>query len=133
MKANKDRWKRNNPGKAQEQAREFASRNAEKIRGYRQTERYKKLKCIRAHRRRKNLKASDNHFTVDQWDALCNKYDNRCLRCKKRKKLTVDHVMPLVLGGSNDISNIQPLCMECNMKKHVTPIDYRTERDEVLL
>ena len=29
-----------------------------------------------------------------------------------------DHIVPLVKGGLNDVSNIQLLCQDCNLKKH---------------
>jgi 5-methylcytosine-specific restriction endonuclease McrA len=31
--------------------------------------------------------------------------------------MTVDHIIPLVKGGTYDISNLQGMCLECNMKK----------------
>lgn len=40
--------------------------------------------------------------------------------------LEADHVVPLTRGGSNDISNIQPLCGTCNRSKFVKGVDYRT-------
>jgi 5-methylcytosine-specific restriction endonuclease McrA len=39
--------------------------------------------------------------------------------------LEADHVVPLTKGGSDSISNIQPLCGSCNRKKFVNIIDYR--------
>jgi 5-methylcytosine-specific restriction endonuclease McrA len=40
-------------------------------------------------------------------------------------KLTVDHVIPISMDGSNNIENIQPLCRECNSAKHTQTIDFR--------
>lgn len=41
-----------------------------------------------------------------------------CAACKTAlSKYHVDHVMPLILGGSNDKSNLQLLCPTCNMSK----------------
>lgn len=77
-------------------------------------------------RKRRAIKLGSNtSFTEQQWKDLCNKYGNRCLRCGKKTKLTRDHVVPLTRGGSNDISNIQPLCSTCNHKKLTKIIDYR--------
>jgi len=36
---------------------------------------------------------------------------------KAKYKITEDHIIPLVEGGTNDITNIQPLCYQCNFKK----------------
>ncbi|BAY83208.1 HNH endonuclease [Calothrix parasitica NIES-267] len=47
-----------------------------------------------------------------------NKY--QCQNCGKRYEetsLTIDHIIPLSRGGSNDISNLQTLCFSCNCKK----------------
>ena len=65
------------------------------------------------------------HFTPEEWLALVEFYGGRCLRCGSREQITVDHVVPLSLGGSNAISNIQPLCEACNGLKGATVADYR--------
>lgn len=80
---------------------------------------------ISQHKHRALRKNSEGSYSLSEWTELCDKYDNKCLRCKKKIKLTVDHVIPLVKGGSNYIENIQPLCRSCNSSKKDKCDDYR--------
>lgn len=41
----------------------------------------------------------------------------RCKVCGATSRLTVDHIHPVVLGGTNDESNLQTLCRSCNSRK----------------
>lgn len=64
-----------------------------------------------------------------EWQELKRKHKNRCAICKideiklrkkwgnKFSKLTEDHIVPINKGGTDYISNIQPLCISCNAKK----------------
>lgn len=45
------------------------------------------------------------------------KSDKKCAECGTKKDLSVDHIIPRVLGGSNRLRNIQILCKKCNMEK----------------
>jgi 5-methylcytosine-specific restriction endonuclease McrA len=67
--------------------------------------------------RRARKAGTDGHYTAKEWLDLCKKTGNRCVRCGSTGKLTADHVIPLVKGGSNHIENIQPLCGHCNCRK----------------
>jgi len=46
--------------------------------------------------------------------------ENKCKNCGRQfdqKYLHIDHIIPLAKGGTNDITNLQILCVECNLKK----------------
>lgn len=42
---------------------------------------------------------------------------HHCQMCYSAKSLTIDHIVPLALGGTNDISNLRTLCHSCNARK----------------
>lgn len=75
--------------------------------------------------RTEKLRLNGGHHTQQEWRDLCAKYNQRCLACGQRLPLTKDHIVPVHLGGSDDISNIQPLCRSCNSSKNARIIDYR--------
>jgi len=77
------------------------------------------------HRRYARKSGNGGSFTAKEWKALCKLYDYKCLCCGEKKKLTVDHIIPLVNGGSSYIENIQPLCISCNCSKRTKSTDYR--------
>lgn len=60
-------------------------------------------------------------------EAVFAAYGRKCLRCGDDFKLAVDHVVPTSRGGSDDPSNLQPLCKRCNSGKGAKTVDYRKE------
>ena len=42
---------------------------------------------------------------------------NVCVNCGTTSNLTMDHIKPLRMGGTNNLDNFQILCMECNRSK----------------
>lgn len=76
------------------------------------------------------LKGAKGNHSIFQWLELKKKYNHMCLCCKlfePKVKLTQDHIVPITLGGSDYIENIQPLCMRCNSIKKCNIIDYRND------
>ncbi len=51
-----------------------------------------------------------------------------CYYCKSQvgaKQLTMDHVMPLIMGGKSKKANLVACCLDCNQKKRdLSPIDW---------
>lgn len=63
-----------------------------------------------------------------EWLEVLVRFKNRCSRCEcsgEQVALTKDHITPLSQGGTNLISNIQPLCLRCNSWKGDRDIDFR--------
>lgn len=45
-------------------------------------------------------------------------YEGRCAYCGSRhENLTIDHMTPRDMGGTNADDNLQPMCGRCNRKK----------------
>lgn len=84
-------------------------------------------KAFIQHRRRTRKRENGGGHTFTEWTDLKEKYGNKCLCCNQTEpyiKLTEDHILPLSLGGNDDIANIQPLCLSCNCRKKAKNISY---------
>ena len=65
----------------------------------------------------------------DEWRLMKSMANQQCCRCNQVVyEIVKDHVVPLKLGGSNAITNCQPLCTSCNAKKGNDSTDYFAER-----
>jgi hypothetical protein len=116
-------WAIKNPERTKERIRKWAQEHPE-------------ARIINEHRRRARKTGNGGTFSVQQWHDLKTAYGNMCLCCHREEQvllalglcLVPDHVISIAKGGSNDISNIQPLCHGkdgCNNHKSFKTIDYR--------
>lgn len=72
--------------------------------------------------RRARLAVLGGRITAKQIEHLYLLQKGRCAGCRKKtRKFHLDHVIPIALGGANDISNAQVLCPSCNLKKGAMP------------
>jgi hypothetical protein len=127
------RWRRANPARWKELADKGEQRLLAKCPDYHKWAHKKWLhKNPDYLRMQAHLRRAGGRFTVKQFKAL----GNVCLCCGRHEtelamlglKLVPDHVIPVSKGGTNDISNIQPLCHGkdgCNNHKGAKFIDYR--------
>jgi 5-methylcytosine-specific restriction endonuclease McrA len=67
--------------------------------------------------KRRANKRGNGVFLVTDKDIL-KLLRNPCASCGSMDNLTIDHVMPLSLGGRHSIGNFQTLCSSCNSSKH---------------
>lgn len=51
---------------------------------------------------------------------VLDRCDHRCIECKESDpiNLEIDHIKPVVMGGTDDFENLQILCRVCNGKKN---------------
>lgn len=119
-------WKLDNPDYDKEWRAVNKKKKCKNQRKYRQRH-PEKIRVFNAVYASKRTKAG-GYFTEQQWLKLCAKYDHRCLRCNRRRKLTPDHIVPVSKGGTSNIGNIQPLCQPCNSSKNDKTVDYRKRR-----
>lgn len=113
-------WREANLERARAGNRDYARRHAAALLVKRRHYRAANRDLIRTlNNRHKALKrnAPVNDLTTAQWRDIKAAYGQRCAYCKKRRFLTMDHVIPLSKGGSHTASNIVPACGSCNSKK----------------
>src|SRR6266702_1337556 len=63
-------------------------------------------------------------ITEQEWIAILEQHECRCASCGEQRKLEIDHVTPIKLGGANVAENVQPLCHACNTRKKQQLTDY---------
>ena len=59
-------------------------------------------------------------FTPDTYKIVVKNYNGICPLCGKplsEKEATIDHIVPLSRGGTNDVGNLRPVHFECNQLK----------------
>lgn len=128
------KYARNNP----EQRKEWKKKNHEKVKAWLDRWRKENRHICRIHeeKRRARIHGNGGEHTHEQAMGMLDYQKHKCVNCKC--KLTEenrhkDHIMPLALGGTNDISNIQWLCDKCNMSKHAKePIAWAQSQGRLL-
>jgi len=77
------------------------------------------VRTVRRNARRKAMRrgALGPTHSEAEWLQLVGFFGGRCAYCRERPVAHRDHIIPVALGGSDDISNIAPSCVSCNLRK----------------
>ncbi len=100
------RWRLENPEMSRLSSRRWAKNNPEKDRSYKRNGKAKRRGAPGSH-------------TAAEVRKLLKHQKCKCAACKANIKngYHEDHVVPIIRGGTNYISNIQLLCPACNLIK----------------
>ena len=63
-------------------------------------------------------KIRESVFEKDSW--RCHYCDKKTVRVRGKLQATVDHIVPVSDGGSDDLENLVTACRSCNSKKGTT-------------
>lgn len=69
---------------------------------------------------RNNIKTERINIPLSVRKYIYERDKFQCQSCGKKgneTQLNIDHIIPLAKGGSNDLSNLQTLCYQCNQRK----------------
>ena len=64
--------------------------------------------------------------TKEEWEEM-KTFFGECVICGDKESIVKDHIIPLYQGGSDAITNLQPLCRTCNSRKGPDNKDYRLD------
>lgn len=95
---------------------------------------YQERLSINARRRARKRGVVGQH-SIEEWELLKERFFfccPSCFRVEPEIKLTRDHIIPISMGGSDFIGNIQPLCLSCNCKKSVGITSFQPHNPNLL-
>lgn len=82
-------------------------------------------------------KVKRKSFKTTERTIIYNKNKGRCAICGKFipfDEFTVDHIIPLSKGGTNELKNLQCTCKTCNLiKQDILPEDLMDKLTEIVL
>ncbi len=114
------KWRDKNRDKVRQTVKNYAVKNPEKVKQMIKDWTVSNPEKVRAAtlNRIARKKKAEGKFTKADIDALYLTQDGKCASCLVNlENYHVDHIMPLILGGSNWPSNLQLLCVKCNCSK----------------
>lgn len=145
-KAYRDKWRNANREKVREMCRDYARRNkakmAENGKAYYRANKEKHRAFMRKWKnehvdecivqgcrsRARKFGWTGPVLTVEQYRQMVAQQSGRCAYCMEERKLVLEHVEPVVYGGSFAATNCLLACRECNGVKAQHPLAFFLRR-----
>lgn len=138
FRAYQDAYRIKNAGKEAERKRQWRKVNLSREAAYcsQWAKDHPELRRINQQNRRARIRRSCGRLSSNLSQTLMALQKGRCACCKSilsKKRVHLDHIMPLAMGGSNEDENIQLLCPTCNLSKSAKhPIDFMQRKGFLL-
>lgn len=116
------RWRKENVDKKRAIDKRWYDANRERVAEYATKPIRRAYARVNAKNQKAKRKAAAGatveQISLAEWAALQAEYSGLCVYCHTRPEaLTMDHVVPLIDGGSHTKDNIVPACGRCNREK----------------
>lgn len=125
-------WHINNRTKKRAINAKYRANNPEKVKQAIEAHRLafpEKYIEYRANRRARKRNAPGNGIPASAILEIAARQKGKCVYCGSKSLLTLDHIQPLFLGGSHDVSNAQMVCKSCNSSKGAKdPIEFANSK-----
>lgn len=138
-------WNKNNPERRSEICADYYINNLDDIKDRREGkysewyygnhEENKLSKRIRFQNRKAKIRKNGGSFTKQDIEDIMKMQQEKCAVCSTSLlgSYHIDHIIPVSKGGHSNRSNLQLLCMPCNVsKKDQDPIDFMRKRGRLL-
>lgn len=109
------RWKAANPDKRRAYNASESKVASNKAWRERQHPDYNRVVAQASRARRIGVETA---LTLAEWVSICETFDGCCAYClKPASLLEIEHMTPLLRGGTNTADNVVPACHACNTRK----------------
>lgn len=105
-----------NPKMAEAKRKQYAANPQKYIDASRNWKRNNPEKVLKYNTVRRARKRLNGTFLVTDKD-IRQIYQSACTYCGNKDNITMDHVIPLVRGGTHSVGNLVPACLRCNSSK----------------
>lgn len=74
-----------------------------------------------SHIKRRRALSGAGSLALREWLQILEAHHYQCAYCGSLGRLTIDHVVPIVVGGLHCSDNVVPACLRCNTSKGDRP------------